>query len=229
MRLVLLLALLVPAGAARGIMPPREAEPPDARVAENGAAEAAVPSYSVIGKTLRGRFEVAADHAGKRFPAAPSWIGWSFEVRADGDPVAVESGEQLPAEPRRAALLLEMSPGASAPGALRIVSQDRTRRQGQALYWLGRATVSESLDFLKALARPPAPAALAGDAVRAIGLHHHAAVPALLGSMARRSSIAAVRTAALDSLVRRWGREGLALATAQAKLTPPGGEARLAR
>jgi HEAT repeat protein len=71
---------------------------------------------------------------------------------------------------------------------------------GYPVYWLGRVSNEESLNFLRAVAESAKREELAGEAVHAIALHDDRRVPETLEHVAQTSTFADVRARAVRSL-----------------------------
>jgi HEAT repeat protein len=177
---------------------------------------------TVEGADLKARLDAANSRA--RSSRTPYWSAYSFDVRSGvavdpgggefhgsmnqsgGTTVFVGTSRGMTVETRNLAVFLLREPSANAITRMEIYNLDRKREYGgYPVYWLGRASNEESLNFLRGMAEagPPAPAltARAGllqqHATLAIGLHDDARAGGMLKEFVKASSNPKVRSTAV--------------------------------
>jgi HEAT repeat protein len=192
--------------------------------AETSAAHAAAQSSSFIqieGADLRAKLDAASSRA--RSARTPYWSAYSFDVRpgvavdpgggefhgsmnsSGGTTVFVGTSNGMTVETRNLAVFLLREAGGNAVTRMEIYNLDRKREySGYPVYWLGRASNEESLNYLRGLAESaPAPAATTNaglinqHATLAIGLHDDARVAGMLKQFVKASGNPKVRSTAV--------------------------------
>lgn len=187
------------------------------------AATVQTPGFiNVEGADLRAKLEAAAGRA--RSTRTPYWSAYAFDVRpgvavdpgggefhgsmstSGGTTVFVGSSNGMTVETRNLAvfLLRDASNGGTIT-RMEIYNLDRKREySGYPVYWLGRATNEESLNYLRGIAEAtPAPTSTTNEgllnqhATLAIALHDDARVGALLKGFAGSSRHPKVRSTAV--------------------------------
>ena len=178
---------------------------------------------TVEGADLRARLDAAQSRARAGSARTPYWSAYSFDVRpgvavdpgggefhgsmnsSGGTTVFVGTSRGMTVETRNLAVFLLRDAGASAVTRMEIYNLDRKREYGgYPVYWMGRASNEESLNFLRGLTESgPAPASttnaglLHQHATLAIALHDDARVGPMLKQFVKASSNPKVRSTAV--------------------------------
>lgn len=170
----------------------------------------------VEGAGLLAKQESAAARAAAATPQTPFWTAYSFDVRPgvatdfewvgdDGVRVTIDgtsfSSFDSKYETRNLAVFtLRPNDGRNVVTRLEVYNLSRKREYGgYPVYWAGRATNDESLNFLRGLAEMPRGEEISSQATRAIGLHDDRRVPSILESLVKSSNATRVRGQAV-----RW-------------------------
>jgi HEAT repeat protein len=197
--------------------------PANSPATETTAAAAAQSSsfIQVEGADLRAKLEAASSRG--RAGRTPYWSAYSFEVRpgvavdpgggefqgsmntSGGTTVFVGTSKGMTVETRNLAVFLLREAGGAAVTRIEIYNLDRKREYGgYPVYWLGRASGEESLNFLRGLAESSTSAAPATHAnlvkehaTLAIALHDDARVGAMLKGFVKASNHLKVRSTAV--------------------------------
>ena len=184
----------------------------------------------VEGATLQARQEAAAGRAAAASPQTPYWTAYSFDVRPgvatdfewvgdDGTHIILEGSSAFAFDPKLetrnlGVFVLRSHEGGSAVKRVEVYNLARRREySGYPVYWAGRASNDESLNFLRGLAETATRADdVAAAATRALALHDDRRVPSMLEALARTSTSTRVRSQAV-----RW----LGHTTADTSPAPP--------
>jgi HEAT repeat protein len=196
-------------------------ETPAASVA---VANAQSPGFiTVEGADLKAKLDAASTRARAGSARTPYWSAYSFDVRpgvavdpgggefhgsmntSGGTTVFVGSSRGVTVETRNLAVFLLRDAASGALTRMEIYNLDRKREySGYPVYWLGRASNEESLNYLRGLAEAaPAPTSITNagllnqHAALAIALHDDARVGALLKGFAGSSRHPKVRSTAV--------------------------------
>lgn len=173
----------------------------------------------VVGATLQARQDAAvAQGTGAR--AARFWTAYAFDVRPrhvvdidyvsdDGRFIIQGNWESSdtgfivrdPGVETRNLGVFTLRDSAGQIVRVEIYNLGRRREYGgYPVYWLGRATNEESLNFLRGLIEQNKSDDMASDAVRAVAMHDDRRVPEFLERIARSTVYDAVRAQAVRSL-----------------------------
>jgi HEAT repeat protein len=194
-----------------------------------GAVAAPAQSSSFIqveGADLRARLDAAAARA--RSARTPYWSAYSFDVRpgvavdpnggefhgtmntSGGTTVFVGTSNGMTVETRNLGVFLLREAGGSSSAVTRveIYNLDRKREySGLPVYWMGRATNEESLNYLRGIAESApstAPAAGAGligqHATLAVALHDDSRVAGILKGFVKAAGNPKARSTAVHWL-----------------------------
>ncbi len=216
-------AAVVAAAAATASLPA-----PETAAAANVAAQS--PNFIQIeGADLRAKLDAASTRA--RSGGTPYWSAYSFDVRpgvavdpgggefhgsmnsSGGTTVFVGTSRGMTVETRNLAVFLLRDAGGGAVRRMEIYNLDRKREYGgHPVYWLGRASNEESLNYLRGLAESaPAPGSNTGagllnqHATLAIALHDDARVTGLLKGLVKASGNQKVRATAVHWIGQAGG------------------------
>jgi HEAT repeat protein len=187
--------------------------------APEAAAAQSSSFIQVEGADLRAKLDAASGRA--RAARTPYWSAYSFDVRpgvavdpqggefhgsmntSGGTTVFVGTSRGMTVETRNLAVFLLREAGAPAVTRMEIYNLDRKREYGgYPVYWLGRATNDESLNYLRGLAES-APASNANSgllnqhATLALALHDDARVGGMLKGFVKASGNPKVRSTAV--------------------------------
>jgi HEAT repeat protein len=203
-----------------------------ARATETTAALAAAQSSSFIqveGADLRAKLDAAASRA--RAARTPYWSAYSFDVRpgvavdpgggefhgsmntSGGTTVFVGTSKGMTVETRNLGVFLLREANGSAVTRIEIYNLDRKREYGgHPVYWLGRASSEESLNYLRGFAESATSSASTSradlvkqHATLAIALHDDARVAAMLKEFVKSSRHQKVRSTAVHWLGQTGG------------------------
>ena len=184
----------------------------------------------VEGATLQARQEAAASRAAAASPQTPYWTAYTFDVRPgvatdfewvgdDGTHIILEGSSAYAFDPKLetrnlGVFVLRSNEGGAAVKRVEVYNLARRREySGYPVYWAGRASNDESLNYLRGLAETATRADdVAAAATRALALHDDRRVPSLLEALARTSTSTRVRSQAV-----RW----LGHTTADTSPAPP--------
>jgi HEAT repeat protein len=178
----------------------------------------------VEGASLQAKQQSAAQRAtAAATPRAPYWTAYSFDVRPgvatdfefvgdDGSRINIEGSSFFSFDTKfetrnLAVFLLRHADAPDTVTRVEVYNLERKREYGgYPVYWAGRATNEESLNYLRDLAESTRAVAssrvedVAASATRAIALHDDRRVPSLLETLARSSNATGVRAQAVRSL-----------------------------
>ena len=173
----------------------------------------------VEGATLQARQEAAASRAAAASPQTPYWTAYSFDVRPgvatdfewvgdDGTHIILEGSSAYAFDPKLetrnlGVFVLRSNEGGGAVKRVEVYNLARRREySGYPVYWAGRASNDESLNYLRGLAETATTRAddVAAAATRALALHDDRRVPSMLEALARTSTSTRVRSQAVRSL-----------------------------
>src|SRR5262245_44519497 len=139
---------------------------------------------TVDGATLAARIDSAVRLGNSR--GAKFWTGYSFDVRAgiciDNDWKIVKNrDDKTPCDTRNVGIFLLRDPGTNSIVKAQVYNLDRNHDfGGNTVYWLGKATSRESLDFLRILASSDQDVKVAEHSIMAISFHDDALTATLL-------------------------------------------------
>ena len=183
----------------------------------------------VEGATLQAKLDAAAARASTSGPQSPFWTAYAFDVRPgvatdfewigdDGIHLNIDGSSVLSFDTKYetrnlAVFQLRSNDGSNAITRLEVYNLARKREYGgYPVYWAGRASNDESLNFLRAIAESARSDDIASHATRALALHDDRRVPSMLETLARNLTATRVRAQAV-----RW----LGHTTASAAGVPP--------
>lgn len=169
----------------------------------------------VEGATLQARQEAAA-RAASAAAQTTYWTAYSFDVRPgvatdfeyvgdDGTHINIEGSSVFAFDPKLetrnlGVFVLRATDGAAPVRRVEVYNLGRRREySGYPVYWAGRATNDESLNFLRGLADAARSEDVASAATRALALHDDRRVPPMLEALARTATQTRVRAQAV-----RW-------------------------
>jgi len=177
----------------------------------------------VQGQTLRGRIEAAARQGRSTAGQSKFWSAWSFDVRPgvavdyewrskdgkvranDGWNVSFDNN----VETRNLGVFLLYGAGGSAIERVEIYNLDRQRDYSNyPVYWLGKATNDESLNFLESLTDGQQGKRVNDHSVVAIALHDDGRVGGMLKQFVGNSQNNEVRKSAVFWLGQIGGETG---------------------
>ncbi|MDQ1523157.1 MAG: hypothetical protein QOE47_1081 [Pyrinomonadaceae bacterium] len=187
----------------------------------SSAAAQSSTFIQVEGADLKAKFDAAGNRA--RSSRTPYWSAYSFDVRpgvavdpnggefhgsmntSGGTTVFVGTSNGMTVETRNLGVFLLREAAGTAVTRMEIYNLDRKREYGgYPVYWMGRASNEESLNYLRGLAEAaPSPASttnaglLNQHATLAIALHDDARVGAMLKGFVKASSNSKVRSTAV--------------------------------
>lgn len=180
------------------------------------SSDVTVQSFTPVeGSDLMTKLEAARTKARGR--QLPYWSAYSFDVRSG---VAVDaalrefhgsmntmgettvfvgtSADGLPVETRNLAIFLLRDPGTNQITRMEVFNLERKREYGgYPVYWLGRSTNEESLNYLRALAAAAPLDVLSERAVLGIALHDDQRVGGMLKTFISSSPNQRIRTTAV--------------------------------
>lgn len=163
----------------------------------------------VEGATLQARQDAAA-RAASSAAQAQYWTAYSFDVRPgvatdfdyygdDGTRINIEGSSVFAFDPKletRNLGVFVLRAGDGAGGVRRVEVYNLARRReygGYPVYWAGRASNEESLNYLRGLAETLRSEDVAAAAVRALALHDDRRVSSMLEALARNATSTRVR------------------------------------
>lgn len=176
----------------------------------NQAVNAPSQFIRADGPNLKAKLDAAASQARANNQIKRYWTAYQFDVRPgiaidaewrNGNGVYIQDGVMRAdgkTETRNLGIFILREVGAEAISRIEIYNLDRRREySGYPVYWLGRASNEESLNFLKAIADAEPNRRLAEQAVGAIAVHDDGRVSAMLEEFVRQSKIESVRKTAV--------------------------------
>ncbi|HET6891292.1 MAG TPA: HEAT repeat domain-containing protein [Pyrinomonadaceae bacterium] len=227
---VFVLSLCIAVSAcARSDTPVATAAAEDAKSQESNQRQSAattIQSFTTVeGADLVARLEAASRRA--RGGQTPYWSAYAFDVRPG---VAVDPGIQefhgsmntigdtavfvgttasgMTVETRNLAIFLLRDPGNSQITRMDIYNLERKREYaGYPVYWMGRATNEESLNYLKGLADAAPMNMLSERAVLGISLHDDQRVAGMLKNFIRTSQNQRIRSSSVYWLGQVGGEQ----------------------
>jgi hypothetical protein len=151
---------------------------------------------AIDGNDLRNRWDRAISAAASQ---SPFWIAYSFNVRHG---VSVELMPEAGFENRNLGLFFLLDCATEAVKKLEIRNLDRQNEYGHPVYWLGCATVHESLELLSSLCVRTRGKLVQSRLIEAISMHKGPLADQALETLRRQAA-----TAGEKSLTDYWLRE----------------------
>ncbi len=155
----------------------------------------------VEGGTLSARMDSAIRQNANR---GRFWTAYSFDVRPglcidnDWNGGVISRDDKTPCETRNVGVFALREQGNGSVVRVEVYNLDRRRQySGYPVYWLGRASNNESLDFLRGLTTQDQEKRAAEHSVMAIAFHDDPRVDSMLEDMIRSSSNQSIRKTAV--------------------------------
>ena len=196
----------------------------------------ATPSAAVVqragfipveGTNLQSKLEAAAGRARASGARTPFWSAYSFDVRSGvavdaelhnfrgsttnisgGTSISIGTSGGMTVETRNLGIFLLREPDSNQVTRIEIYNLDREREySGYPVYWLGRASNEESLNFLRSLVEQNQTRKVVENAAVGIALHDDARVAGILKNFVSNSSVEKVRTTAVFWLGQIGGEQ----------------------
>ncbi|MFN2510905.1 MAG: HEAT repeat domain-containing protein [Pyrinomonadaceae bacterium] len=224
--MVLALGTLACAGGDRATTVSAAVEEPGESVEQNQSATTTVQSFTAVaGADLASRLEEASRRA--QGVKTPYWSAYSFDVRPG---VAIDPGihefhgsmntigdtavfvgttaSGMTVETRNLAIFLLREPGNNQVTRMEVYNLERKREYSSyPVYWLGRSTNEESLNYLRALSDSAAPTMLSEQAVLGISLHDDPRVAVMLKTLIQKSQNQRIRSSSVYWLGQVGGEQ----------------------